>query len=112
MITDVVHTAMILFSYLSAFKMKLNILLHSTPTCAVDTAVTNFAPFLAIPSDSALEPTMKPVMFCKKTRGTFRWQHSSMKWAAFKLDSDLICVRDAAVVVQVALQIKYAHRGR
>jgi hypothetical protein len=26
---------------------------------------------------------MKPVMFCRKTSGTLRWQHSSMKCAPF-----------------------------
>ena len=40
---------------------------------------------LALPqSDAAglvLLPTMKPVMFCRNTRGILRWQQSSMKGA-------------------------------
>ena len=36
-----------------------------------------------MPSFSYLRPTMKPVMFCRKTSGTLRWQHSSMKCAPF-----------------------------
>ena len=49
----------------------------------VATAVTIFAPCLAMPSASYLRPTMKPVMFCRNTSGTLRWQHSSMKCAPF-----------------------------
>jgi hypothetical protein len=30
---------------------------------------------------------MKPVMFCRKTSGILRWQHSSMKCAPFRADS-------------------------
>ena len=56
-------------------------------TVAVATAVTILAPCLAMPSLSYLRPTMKPVMFCKKTRGTRRWQHNSMKCAPFMADS-------------------------
>jgi len=52
-------------------------------TCAQDTAVTIFAPWRAMPSFSYLRPTMKPVMFCRNTSGTLRWQHSSMKCAPF-----------------------------
>ena len=33
------------------------------------TAVTIFAPSFAIPPASASEPTMKPVMFCRKRSG-------------------------------------------
>jgi hypothetical protein len=56
-------------------------------TCAVDTAVTSFAPSLAMPSFSYFRPTMKPVMFCRKMRGILRWQHSSMKCAPLSADS-------------------------
>src|SRR5690606_39539563 len=37
----------------------------------------------ALPIFSYLRPTMKPVMFCRNTKGVLRWQHSSMKWAPF-----------------------------
>ena len=47
------------------------------------TAVTSLAPWRAMPSFSYLRPTMKPVMFCRKTSGTLRWQHSSIKCAPF-----------------------------
>lgn len=57
-------------------------------TCAQDTAVTIFAPSLAMPPDSYFCPTIKPVMFCKNTRGMPRWLHSSMKCAAFSADSE------------------------
>ncbi len=50
-------------------------------TCAQATAVTILAPARAMPSFSYFWPTMKPVMFCRKTSGTRRWQHSSMKCA-------------------------------
>ena len=56
-------------------------------TVAVATAVTILAPWRAMPSFSYLRPTMKPVMFCRKTSGTLRWQHSSMKCAPFCADS-------------------------
>jgi hypothetical protein len=36
------------------------------------TAVTSLAPSLAMPPASYFEPTMKPVMFCRKTSGIFR----------------------------------------
>ncbi len=51
------------------------------------TAVTSLAPSLAMPPASYWRPTMNPVMFCRKTSGTPRWLHSSMKWAPFRLDS-------------------------
>ena len=57
-------------------------------TSAQATAVTSFAPSLAMPPCSYFLPTMKPVMFCRKTRGMPRWQASSMKWAPFKADSE------------------------
>ena len=41
-----------------------------------------------MPSFSYLRPTMKPVMFCRNTSGTLRWQHSSMKCAPFIADSE------------------------
>ena len=50
-------------------------------TSAEATAVTIFAPCLAMPSCSYLRPTMKPVMFCRKTSGILRRQHISMKCA-------------------------------
>ena len=40
-------------------------------TCAVATAVTSLAPSLAMPPASYFRPTMKPVMFCRKTSGIF-----------------------------------------
>jgi hypothetical protein len=52
-------------------------------TLAVATAVTILAPSLAMPPASYFEPTMKPVIFCRKTRGMRRWSASSMKCAAF-----------------------------
>src|SRR6185503_17341289 len=57
-------------------------------TWAHDTAVTSFAPSLAMPPASYSRPTMKPVMFCRKTSGTRRSQASSMKWAPFSADSE------------------------
>ena len=56
-------------------------------TCAQATAVTIFAPSLAMPPFSYLRPTMKPVMFCRNTSGMPRWQHSSMKCAPLSADS-------------------------
>src|SRR5436305_1239079 len=41
-------------------------------TSAHATAVTSLAPSRAIPPASYSLPTMKPVMFCRKTSGTFR----------------------------------------
>ena len=55
----------------------------SLGTWAVATAVTIFAPSLAMPAFSYLRPTMKPLMFCRKSSGTPRWAHSSMKCAPF-----------------------------
>ena len=40
-----------------------------------------------LPAASYLRPTMKPVMFCRKTSGMPRCPHSSMKCAAFSADS-------------------------
>ena len=57
-------------------------------TCAQATAVTIFAPCLAMPSFSYLRPTMKPVMFCRNTSGMRRWQHSSMKCVPLSADSE------------------------
>ena len=53
-------------------------------TAAVATAVTILAPSLAMPPASYLRPTMKPVMFCRKTSGMPRCAQSSMKCAAFE----------------------------
>ena len=50
-------------------------------TDVVATAVTSFAPSLAMPPASYFLPTMKPVMFCRNTSGIFRWLHSSTKCA-------------------------------
>jgi hypothetical protein len=52
-------------------------------TAAQATAVTSLAPSLAMPRASYSRPTMKPVMFCRNSSGTRRWQHSSMKCAPF-----------------------------
>ena len=57
-------------------------------TCAFATAVTIFAPSLAMPPSSYFLPTMKPVMFCRKRSGTRRSQHSSMKCAPLSADSE------------------------
>ena len=48
-------------------------------TCAQETAVTIFAPCLAMPPASCFLPTMKPVMFWRNTSGILRWAQSSMK---------------------------------
>jgi hypothetical protein len=56
-------------------------------TAAFATAITSFAPSRAMPPASYSVPTMKPVMFCRKTSGIFRLQQSSMKWAPFCADS-------------------------
>ena len=55
-------------------------------TSALATAVTSLAPSLAMPPASYSRPTMKPVMFCRKTSGMRRWQASSMKCAPFNAD--------------------------
>ena len=51
------------------------------------TAVTIFAPSLAMPPASYSLPTMNPLMFWRKTSGTPRWLQSSMKCAALSADS-------------------------
>ena len=56
-------------------------------TSAQATAVTSFAPSRAMPPASYSLPTMKPVMFWRKTSGTRRLQASSMKCAPFCDDS-------------------------
>jgi hypothetical protein len=53
-------------------------------TFAEATAVTSFAPFLAIPSFSYFLPIMKPVIFWTKRIGTFRCAQSSIKCAPYK----------------------------
>ena len=55
-------------------------------TSALATAMTSFAPSLAMPASSYSRPTMNPVMFCRKTSGMRRWQASSMKWAPLSAD--------------------------
>ena len=57
-------------------------------TSAHATAVTSFAPSFAIPPASYSRPTMKPVMFCRKTSGIRRWQASSTKCAPLSADSE------------------------
>ena len=49
-------------------------------TAALATAITILAPSLAMPPASYSRPTMKPVIFCKNSRGMRRWAQSSMKW--------------------------------
>ena len=56
-------------------------------TSAQATAVTSLAPSRAMPPSSASLPTMKPVMFWRKTSGIRRLQASSTKWAPFWADS-------------------------
>jgi hypothetical protein len=55
-------------------------------TFVVATAVTSFAPSRAMPPASYSFPTMKPVMFWRKTRGMRRCEASSMKCAPFRLE--------------------------
>ena len=57
-------------------------------TSAQATAVTSLAPSLAIPPASYSRPTMKPVMFWRKTSGTPRRQASSTKCAPLSADSE------------------------
>ena len=57
-------------------------------TRAVETAATIFAPSLAIPPCSYLEPTMKPLTFWTKTSGMRRWSQSWTKWAPFRALSE------------------------
>ena len=59
----------------------------SLGTRAQLTAVTIFAPCLAMPPASYSLPTMKPLMFCRKTSGTLRRSQSSMKCAPLSADS-------------------------
>ena len=54
----------------------------------VATALTIFAPSFAMPPCSDFFPTMKPVMFCRKTSGTPRRLHNWMKCAPFCADSE------------------------
>ena len=53
-----------------------------------DTAVTIFAPSLAMPPCSYSRPTMNPAMFWRNSSGTRRWLHSSMKCAPFSADCE------------------------
>ena len=57
-------------------------------TSALATAVTILAPCLAMPSCSYFLPTMKPVMFCRKSSGTLRRAQISMKCAPFSALSE------------------------
>ncbi len=63
-------------------------------TSAHATAMTSFAPSRAMPPASYSLPTMKPVMFCRKTSGTRRSHASSMKCAPF---CDALREEDAVV---------------
>ena len=56
-------------------------------TEVVATAVTSFAPSFAIPPASYSRPTMKPVMFWRKTIGIRRWLHSSTKCAPLSAEA-------------------------
>ena len=56
-------------------------------TSAQATAITSFAPSRAIPPSSYSRPTMKPVMFWRKTSGIRRLHASSTKCAPFCDDS-------------------------
>ena len=56
-------------------------------TSAQATAITSFAPSRAIPPSSYSLPTMKPVMFWRKTSGIRRLHASSTKCAPFCDDS-------------------------
>ena len=49
---------------------------------------TILAPSLAIPPASYFRPTINPEMFCRKTRGIFLCEQSSMKCAPFSEDSE------------------------
>ena len=51
------------------------------------TAVTSLAPSRAMPLFSYSRPTMKPLMFWRKTSGMPRWLQSSMKCAPLSADS-------------------------
>ena len=57
-------------------------------TCAVATACTILAPSFVMPPRSYCLPTMKPVMFCRKSSGTRRWQASVMKWVPLRAASE------------------------
>ena len=56
-------------------------------TSAHATAVTIFAPSLAMPPASYSRPTMNPVMFWRNTSGILRCAHSSTKWAPLSADA-------------------------
>ena len=47
-------------------------------TVLFETALISFAPFLMMPSCSYFLPTMKPVMFCRNSKGTSLWLQSWM----------------------------------
>ena len=57
-------------------------------TAALATAWTILAPSFAMPPRSYSLPTMKPVMFCRKSSGTLRRAHISMKCVALSADSE------------------------
>ncbi len=54
----------------------------------METALIILAPLRMIPPCSAFEPTMKPVMLCRKTSGVSVWLQSWMNWAAFFASSE------------------------
>ena len=59
----------------------------SLGTRAQATAVTIFAPSLAMPPRSYSAPTMNPAMFCRNTSGISLWSQSWTKWAPLSADS-------------------------
>src|SRR3546814_4410820 len=72
------------------------------------TAVTIFAPSLAMPAFSYLRPTMKPVMFCRNTSGMPRWLHSSMKCAPLSALSENRRSEEHTSELQSLMRISYA----
>ena len=57
-------------------------------TTELATACTILAPSLAMPPRSYCRPTMKPVMFCRKSNGTSILLQSWMNCAAFSDESE------------------------
>ena len=50
--------------------------------------ITIFAPCLAMPSASYFLQTIKPVKFCKNTKGMPRCEHNSIKCVPLRADSE------------------------
>ena len=57
-------------------------------TRELETALIILAPCLMIPRCSYSLPTMYPVVFCRKSRGTSIWLASWMNWVAFWASSE------------------------